>query len=186
MQPPSSSGRSSETDPVNSLLHFHVPSLAHLQALISHPPPGFPPQTTGLIVIDDLATLFTAEFKPVLPAAGEKSKSKHPNPADRLRWRLVGSLLSRLRRLGLQLDAATLVINGMGSRFRDGRPPMLHPGLSGWTWESGLAGRVVLMYVWVPGRQRGKIGGMKRVRVAEAVRQGMGKRAVMPFVVLQV
>jgi hypothetical protein len=95
-----------------------------------------------------------------------------------------------MRRLALQLDAAVVVVNQMGSRFRSDRVPMLHQALSGWTWESGLSSRVVLYFVWVPGRQRGRVGGMSRVRVAEVVAVASAsrtkRRVAVPYVVLKV
>ena len=167
------------------LLYFQAPTLAHLMALISSPPPGFPPQDTGLLVIDNISTLFSTEFKPFLPPkrASNLSSTSIPrrraDPAekqDKLRWKLLASLLSNLRKLALRLDAAVLTINEMGSRFRAGRRPVLHQALSGVTWDLGVAARIVLYFAWLTPalRFRGVMGGMSRVRVAEVVKVAGG------------
>ena len=187
------------------LLYFHTPTLAHLMALISSPPPGFPPQDTGVLVIDNISTLFSTEFKPFLPPTRPPPTStsnsiprrhNRPDPAekqDKLRWKLLASLLSSLRKLALRLDAAVLTINEMGSRFRAGKRPVLHQALSGVTWDLGVAARIVLYFAWLPPvvRRSGGMGGMSRVRVAEVVKVGggnvsaddaeVGKQRAVPF-----
>ena len=185
------------------LLHFHASSLAHLIALISRPPPGFPPQDTGLIVIDNISTLFNSEFKSELPLARLRAPPQLQNSArrnnltlaerqDRLRWKLIASILSSLRKLAVRLDSGVLAINEMGSRFRHGQRPMLHQALSGITWERGVAARVVLYFAWLPPRMRESLGGMTRVRIAEVLRvagRGYAVRSaerVVPYLLLQV
>lgn len=194
-------------DALTRILHFHARSLAHLMALISSPPPGFPPQNTGLLVIDNISTLFNSEFKSELPSSTRQQHAPPPPPnstrhqyhslaerecQDKLRWKLVASLLSSLRKLALRLDSGVLAINEMGSRFRPGQRPMLHQALSGVTWERGVAARIVLYFASVPARLRERLRGMSRVRIAEVLKvagRSYGVRAgerVVPYLLLEV
>lgn len=190
-------------DALKRLLYFHAPTLAHLMALISNPPPGFPPQDTGLLVIDNISTLFSTEFKPFLPSKRASTISAPTSISrrrldsmekqDKLRWKLIGSLLSSLRKLALRLDSAVLTVNEMGSRFRSGRRPMLHQALSGVTWDLGVSTRIVLYFAWLPPQHRAqtRFGGMTRVRIAEVLKTGgnshvvRSSKRVVPFLLVK-
>ncbi|KAL1953426.1 hypothetical protein VTO42DRAFT_2833 [Malbranchea cinnamomea] len=186
-------------DAVRRLVYFYVPTIAHLMALVSHPPPGFPPHDTGVIVVDNISTLFNLEFKSVLPSKRVPTAPtrRRPGPVTamerqgKLRWKLIGSLLSSLRKLALRFDSAVLTINEMGSRFRSGRRPMLHHALSGMTWDSGVSTRIVLYFAWLPPQLRRRFAEMKRVRIAEVLKTGgnahdvRSLKRVVPFLLLK-
>ncbi|OAX82833.1 hypothetical protein ACJ72_02814 [Emergomyces africanus] len=156
---------------LNQLLYFHPPTLAHLLALISHPPKGFPPQETGLIVIDSISSLFTSEYRTKLPPRKRKSEltTTTESKDERSRWKVIGNLVMNLKKLAAKFNCVVIVINEMASRFREKQPPVLHEALSGITWDSGVATRIVLCWHWLPPSLRSRVR-MKRVRFAEVVK----------------
>ncbi|PGG95942.1 hypothetical protein AJ79_09797 [Helicocarpus griseus UAMH5409] len=176
---------------LNQLLHFHPPTLAHLLALISHPPKVFPPNDTGLIVVDSISSLFTSEYRTRLPPKNRRPKFTAINTEtneERTRWKIIGNLVMNLKKLAAKFNCVVIAINEMASRFREGQPPVLHESLSGVTWDSGIATRIVLCWHWLPPRFRSRVR-MKRVRLAEVVRtekigllHGRSQR-VVPFVI---
>ncbi|KMW68567.1 hypothetical protein, variant [Blastomyces dermatitidis ATCC 18188] len=184
----SNGGRSDEI--LNELIYFHPPTLAHLLALISHPPKGFPPQETGLIVIDSISSLFTSEYRTKLPP--RNSNPKHRTTAEskdeRTRWKIIGNLVMDLKKLAARLNCVVIVINEMASRFRGTQPPVLHEALSGITWDSGVTTRIKLCWHWLPPSLRSRVR-MKRVRFAEVAKvekvglmHGRSLR-IVPFVI---
>ncbi|OJD25219.1 hypothetical protein ACJ73_03414 [Blastomyces percursus] len=175
---------------LNQLLYFHPPTLAHLLALISHSPKGFPPQETGLIVIDSISSLFTSEYRTKLPP--QNRNPKHRTTAEfkdeRTRWKIIGNLVMDLKKLAARLNCVVIVINEMASRFRGTQPPVLHEALSGITWDSGITTRIMLCWHWLPPKLRSRVS-MKRVRFAEVVKaenvglvHGRSLR-ILPFVI---
>ncbi|KAL2360894.1 hypothetical protein RJZ56_006235 [Blastomyces dermatitidis] len=184
----SNGGRSDEI--LNELIYFHPPTLAHLLALISHPPKGFPPQETGLIVIDSISSHFTSEYRTKLPP--RNSNPKHRTTAEskdeRTRWKIIGNLVMDLKKLAARLNCVVIVINEMASRFRGTQPPVLHEALSGITWDSGVTTRIKLCWHWLPPSLRSRVR-MKRVRFAEVAKvekvglmHGRSLR-IVPFVI---
>ncbi|TPX22503.1 hypothetical protein DIZ76_014375 [Coccidioides immitis] len=191
--PSQATGRKSHL--LQRLLHFHPLSLAHLVALVSHPPRGFPPENTGLIVIDSISCLFAAEFRPRLPKRLRETKLSRTEQAkldkeSRLYFNLIGSLVSDLRRLAVRFNCAVVVINEMASRFKPSTRPMLHEVISGFTWDAGVTTRVLLYWHWLPWEMRETTKG-KGVRIAEVQKVGgmtlMGRSAkrIVPFTGLQ-
>ncbi|EEH47131.1 uncharacterized protein PADG_03229 [Paracoccidioides brasiliensis Pb18] len=191
---PSSSLREKKMDEVlNQLLYFHPPTLAHLLALISHPPKGFPPQDTGLIVIDSISSLFTSEYCTKLPRERKLNTTKTTRVTaetkeERTRWKIIGNLAMNLKKLAARLNCAVITINEMASRFREKKPAILHEALSGVTWDSGVATCIVLCWQWLPPSFRLRVP-MKRVRFAEVVKiEKVGlvhdrAQRVIPFVI---
>ncbi|WEW59592.1 hypothetical protein PRK78_005066 [Emydomyces testavorans] len=178
---------------IEGLLYFHSLSLAHLMSLVCHSPRDFPPRNTGLIVIDSISCLFAAEFPPRLPkrlrkgnlTRGQQSKL---DKESRLYFNLIGSLVSDLRRLALQLNCAVVVINEMASRFTSSRKPMLHEVITGFTWDSGISTSILLYWQWLPWKMRQQMR-MKSVRIAEVRKVGgtgfaeRSPKRIVPFVV---
>ncbi|GBF60797.1 DNA repair protein [Trichophyton mentagrophytes] len=172
-------------DRLRNLLHYQPTTLAHLLALISHPIADFPPPNTGLIVVDSISCLFGSEFRSKLPAKLSKAKDLHGTGSraskeaqeSKLWWKLIGSLSSNLNALASRFDCAVIVVNEMVTRFRSGQKPMLHVAISGYTWDTSVATRVILYWHWLDGGVREKFG-MARIRIAEVFRAG--KKAVLP------
>ncbi|QSS52028.1 RecA homologous recombination, DNA repair protein [Histoplasma capsulatum var. duboisii H88] len=175
---------------LNQLLYFHPPTIAHLLALISHSPKGFPPPEAGLIVIDSISSLFTSEYRTRLPPGNRKAKfmATAESKNERTRWKIIGNLAMNLKKLAVRLNCVVVVINEMASRFRGKHPPVLHEALSGMTWDSGVATRIMLCWHWLPPSSQSRVR-MKRVRFAEVVKaekvvhlQGRSQR-IVPFVI---
>ncbi|KAK2799473.1 hypothetical protein FQN50_008445 [Emmonsiellopsis sp. PD_5] len=182
----------SPDDLLKNLHHFHPPTLAHLLALISHPPKTFPPPETGLIVIDSISSLFTSEYRTKMPPKRKSTKPTAESKEERTRWKIIGNLAANLKKLATKLNCAVITINEMASRFRPGQPPVLHQALSGITWDAGVATRLILYWHWLPAEFRASVDvRMKRVRIAEVVRMervelvaGRAGR-IVPFVVMK-
>ncbi|PGH09242.1 hypothetical protein AJ80_07719 [Polytolypa hystricis UAMH7299] len=186
---------------------LHASSLAHLLALLSHPPPNFPPTDTSLIVVDTISSPFSSELRTMLPSqsfnnirdtpttSSRKLHNRRLRHRDELRWKLINQLLTSLKKLATRLNCAIVVVNELASRFRQGKRPMLHESLSGVTWEAGVAARIVLYYHWLVASGGGDVaimGGrerMRRVRVAEVVRSrgtvhvSRSTGRIVPFVI---
>ncbi|PGG97133.1 hypothetical protein GX51_07482 [Blastomyces parvus] len=181
----------SRTDEIlNQLLYFHPPTLAHLLALISHSPRGFPPQETGLIVIDSISSLFTSEYRTKLPPRNRNPKhgTTAESKDERTRWKIIGNLVMELKKMAARLNCVVIVINEMASRFRGTQPPVLHEALSGISWDSGVTTRIMLCWHWLHPSLRSRVR-MKRVRFAEVVKadnvglvHGRSLR-IVPFVI---
>ncbi|KAM5497224.1 hypothetical protein McanMca71_004337 [Microsporum canis] len=168
---------------LQNLLHLQPTTLAHLLALISHPVPGFPPANTGLIVLDSISCLFGSEFRSKLPA--KLSKANDLNRAEKskdaqeskLWWKLIGNLSANLNALASRLDCAVIVTNEMVTRFRPGQKPMLHVAISGYTWDTSVATRIILYWHWLDPGARENLH-MKRIRIAEVFKAG--KMTIVP------
>ncbi|EFR04561.1 hypothetical protein MGYG_07566 [Nannizzia gypsea CBS 118893] len=172
-------------DLLQNLLHLQPTTLAHLLALTSYPMSDFPPPNTGLIVLDSISCLFGSEFRSKLPSRLNKARDLNSAAASRdkdsqeskLWWKLIGTLSSNLNALASRLDCAVIVVNEMVTRFRSGQKPMLHVAISGYTWDTSVATRIILYWHWLDIGVREKLG-MRCIRMAEVFRAG--KMAVLP------
>src|SRR5438034_6813989 len=87
-------------DLLDQVMYFHPPTLSHLLALVSYPPPDFPPSATALVVVDSISSLFATEFPPTMPT-GRHGRVQHGRPREKLtqwmtdrRWHVVGNLVT--------------------------------------------------------------------------------------------
>ena len=134
--------------------HFTAPTLPHLLTLLSHPTNGFPPSNTGLLVVDDLSTLFSLSFR----NANEKSNDQQlPGKASQVtqwasgrRWVVLDHLISDLGKLALTKKIAILLTSKMTTRIQDDARAVLCPAISGKAWESGISTRILLFRDWLP------------------------------------
>lgn len=180
-------------DHLQRLWHFHPPSLAHLMALISHRPSGFPPQNTGLIVVDTISHPFT-EFPPRPPKRLWKNlPNKQRNTLEeenKIYYKHLSTLAANLLKLALHFNCAVVTLNDMGTGFRKTGEPMLRALISGFTWERCINTSILLYWHWLPLELR-KRTGMKGVRIAEVQKTGGNARQrlpkhIVPFVVEEV
>lgn len=160
-------------------------------ALISFRTSGFPPQNTGLIVVDTISQPFT-EFPPRPPRhLRETLNNKQKNKLDEenvIYYKHIASLLSSLCKLALQFDCAVVAINGMGTGFRPTGQPMLRKLISGYTWDKDVSTSILLYHHWLPLALREQTG-MKSVRIAEVQKTGgkaLCQRKPVPFVIEEV
>ncbi|KAI5281567.1 hypothetical protein KEM54_003178 [Ascosphaera aggregata] len=189
---------------LDKVFHFHVSTLSHLLALISLSPNGFPPADTGLIVIDSISSLFRAEFRTKLrrPFSNQASSAdlevdQNPrftakfnvlNPyEEKLRWRIIGNILSSLNKLANIFNCAVIVMNEMATRFRPGQRPMIHEALTGTTWDIGIGTKIILYWTWSP--KEANTSSCRAMRIAEVLKIGkvstFGKRSekIIPYII---
>lgn len=173
--------------------HFTCPTLAHLLALIVHPPSSFPPPNTSLIVIDSLSTLFDNAY----PRNADDRRARNRN--DQSRWAagrkfaVMNEVVSRLGRIASLHDIAVLLSCQTITRIREGSRATLVPAISGTEWDSGISTRLVLFRDWVPGQgkwndadsnrlRRARFAGLVKVNgVISADEGGVGN--VVPFTI---
>ncbi|EKD19757.1 uncharacterized protein L3040_001897 [Drepanopeziza brunnea f. sp. 'multigermtubi'] len=155
---------------LTNLTHFTVPSLAHLLALLCHPAPNNPPQSTSLIIIDSFSTLITNAF-PRNADAKPKTTPKKPgafNPSAR-KFSILQHLISSLSKLATTRNIAIVLTSQCVSKMRSGAGAVLAPAITATAWEQGLGCRVKMMRDWGWEDEEGKaINDVRLVRVLKA------------------
>ncbi|KAF9895055.1 hypothetical protein FE257_004683 [Aspergillus nanangensis] len=133
----------------SNLVYFQAPTLPHLLALLLHPPKGFPPDETKLVVVDSVSALFPSyfpnpsEFRARLAQAKITDKSQVQWLVNR-KWNVMSELANHLLRLATTRSLAILVINQTHTRIKGLPRATLCPVLAGATWESSIYTRIVL------------------------------------------
>lgn len=133
-------------DPLRNFHYTHLPSLAHLLALLLHSTGLFPPSGTQVLVIDTLS--------PLLPTDPKR------------RYPILTTLAQPLRKFALLHDIAVLVLNQCGTSIRDfgnGRKrAVLRSALFGKGWENGVSTSICLFRDFVPGGGVGRFASVLR------------------------
>ncbi|KAF9734816.1 rad55 protein [Paraphaeosphaeria minitans] len=132
--------------------HYAVPTLAHLLALVMHPPTSFPPPNTSLIVIDSISTLFDNAYPRNADDRAVKNRSDQARWAAGRKFAVMNELISTLTKLAAMHDIALLLTSQTITRIRAGSRALLVPAISGAEWENGVSTRLVLFRDWVPGQ----------------------------------
>jgi hypothetical protein len=148
--PPSNSSIISAKDLRSRFHHYPVPTLPHLLALLLHPPPSFPPTSTGLIVIDSISTLIESAYQ-----RGHEDRSKKNDAAKWAAGRkyvVMGEMISKLGRIAAINNIAILITSQTHTRIRSGLGALLLPAISGAEWDSGISTQLVLFRDWPPRR----------------------------------
>ena len=138
---------------LNRFHHFIVPTLPHLIALLASLSSSFPPDGTGLLVIDSLSTLVSAAYSQVnrnedIDQSQNKKVVASQWAASR-RWAVMGDLISKIGKLAATRKIATLLTVQTTTRIRLENAALLHPALSGTAWEAGINSRLVLFRDWL-------------------------------------
>ena len=140
-------------DNLSRFLHFDVPTLPHLLALIMHPPASFPPPNTALLVIDSVSILLTLAFpKTVQSTEPPKDSSRKSDAAQwsaSRRWAVMSDVISRLGKLAATHNIAIVLISQTTTRIRVESDTILHQAISGSAWDSGTNTRFVLFRDWL-------------------------------------
>ncbi|MCJ1485491.1 hypothetical protein MMC06_005665 [Schaereria dolodes] len=139
-------------DLLDNFHHFTTPTLPHLLALLAQPSSSFPPDRTGLIVVDSISAILTTAF----PKAAERydnnnglaKKNDSLQWASSRRWSVMGDIISRLGKLSAVQSLAICLIAQTTSRIRYETGAVLHPAISGKFWDDGIANRIVLFRDW--------------------------------------
>ena len=184
-------------DVIDNFHHFVTPTLSHLMVLLTHSSSCFPPQTTGLMVIDCISSLFAAAFPKVnevidhKPSSGTRKTDMAQWAAGR-RWIMLGDVISSLSKLAAMNKMAILLTSQAATKITAETGAMLHPQLSSSAWESGLSTRIVLFRDWAfrsseRAYNREYISGVRFAGVQKAAgvsHAGAGK--LVPFIIEQV
>lgn len=159
--PPESLAHNRSDDLLGDFHHFTTPTLAHLLALLTHESQSFPPKGTGLIVVDNISTLFAAAF-PNNGFAKKRIPDKLKRDADQWassrKLAFMGDFVSKLGKLATTNNIAVLFTSQTATRIRADTGATLNPAISGTAWDSGISARIVLFRDWffhsaeVPGK----------------------------------
>jgi hypothetical protein len=133
--------------------HFITPTLSHLLVLLAHSSDCFPPEGTGLIIIDCISCLFAAAFPKVTEVLDnqptpEKRKSDVTQWAAGRRWAVFGDVISTLGKLAAMRNLAILLTSQAMIKITAETGAVLHPSLASSGWDSGLSTRIVLFRDW--------------------------------------
>ena len=138
---------------MKNLTHYVVPTLAHLMAMIAHPLENFPAKDTGLIVADDISTLFALAFPKAIDDAHKNQAPPKKYDAAQFasgrRWAVIGDLISKLGRLAVTWNIAILLLGKTITRVHSDTGAVLCPAVSGTAWDSGISNRIVLFRDWL-------------------------------------
>ncbi|KAH3465951.1 hypothetical protein KXV78_008230 [Aspergillus fumigatus] len=134
---------------MGNLIYFRAQSLPHLLALLLHPPQGFPPENTKLLVVDSVSGPFPSyflspsELKSRLAQAKITDKSQIHWLMNR-RWNVTSELANQLMKLAASRRMAVLIINQTHTKIKGLPRATLSPLLAGGAWENTVHTRIVL------------------------------------------
>lgn len=183
--------------PLDRLVHFACPSLAHFIALLCRPTESTLPTDTVLIVVDSLSAVINHAFPrtPPTPKGVPKVNNKgglglgstlllHPlvrpllivrtgPPLAARRIQVLQYIVGALQKLAATRDAAVVVLTQCATRMQAERGATLVPAVNTNVWDQGIASRVALYrdWVWADGRTAGaRFAAVQKVngRVVEA------------------
>lgn len=150
---------------LDNLVHYSVPTLAHLLALVLHSPPKFASAGTELLVIDSLATLIDSAHTRMNDRPNVR-KNDSKSASDRRR-NVIADIARSLTRLAAVKNIAVIVTNHVVTQIRS--QPMsalLKPALTTMEWENAMSTRVVLFRDWADCQTTDEQSGKKRVQAA--------------------
>ncbi|RLL98447.1 hypothetical protein CFD26_104872 [Aspergillus turcosus] len=134
---------------IDNLIYFRAQSLPHLLALLLHPPQGFPPENTKLLVVDSVSGPFPSyflspsELKSRLAQAKITDKSQVHWLMNR-KWNVTSELANQLMKLAASRQLAVLLINQTHTKIKGLPRATLSPLLAGGAWENSMHTRIVL------------------------------------------
>lgn len=114
------------------------------------PPASFPPQNTGIIVVDSLSTLLDNAYPRFREEKRSANKSDAAKWASSRKYAVLGDLLSKLEKLAALHDLTILLTCHTVTRMRPGAGALLVPAISGLEWDSSMSTRLVLFRDWPP------------------------------------
>ncbi len=175
---PGAVGLAVDEDLLDKLHCFVAPTLSHLLALLLHPSEDFPPNKTGLIVVDSISTLFATAFPKVTdPIDGKQPTGKTKDIlqwAASRKWSIMGDFVSKLGKLAITRNIAVLMTSQTMTKVRAETDILLRPAAHGKSWDAGIATRIVLFRDWpCPGSSEDEeVGKFRVVRYAGVQKAG--------------
>ncbi|KAF8457787.1 P-loop containing nucleoside triphosphate hydrolase protein [Terfezia claveryi] len=152
-----------DPDPHSTLYSLRIikcPTLAHLLAIILHPPQytptspsTFPESGTGALVIDNISTLFSIAFPPGID--GEFLDRKNVGAAGRVqpgvrRFGIMVDLVEGLGKVAGMRDIVVLVLNQLTTRIIRGAGAYLQPAVANPSWTNAFTNRLLIFRHHVP------------------------------------
>ncbi|KAJ5787019.1 hypothetical protein N7457_002009 [Penicillium paradoxum] len=133
---------------LDDFIYLRAHTLAHLIALITRPPRGFPHPETCLLVVDSVSNLFPAYF---LGTTELKDQLAEDNITDKahMQWlvnrkyNISNELVTQLARLAAR-NIAVLAINQSYAKPNSESDPLLQPLLLGGAWETCVQTRIAV------------------------------------------
>ena len=124
--------------------HYTVSTLSHLLALILHPPPGFLPDKTSLLVVEGVNALVDLDYPRYNFASSSKTEAQKWQASRR--YGVLGSIASALNKLAVLNSLAVIVTTGCATRQRadSGLGAALVPGIGSTEWDSSIWNRIVI------------------------------------------
>jgi hypothetical protein len=182
-KPAASSSRAKEVvedDYMKRFIHLSVHSLPHLLALLLHPPTGFPPEDTSLLVVDSMSAPFLSYFPQTTELKSKFDQQKLCTDNQQLqwllnrRWNVLNELVGHLLKLAASRRLAVLLLNQMHTKVRGLARPTLYPALAGGPWEMSIHTRIILYRDWLPAGSQATGDGrvVNSPRIAEVVKKG--------------
>ncbi|KAL8869210.1 MAG: hypothetical protein Q9174_004441 [Haloplaca sp. 1 TL-2023] len=154
VRPVEQDGMTSGNSVVESLSRFHhfvVPTLSHLLALLLHPTAAFLPKDVSLLVVDSISTPFQQAFVQAERQIDVKNAGKKTDTvqwAAGRRWAVMGELITALGKLAATRNMAVVLTSQTTTRLRLDSSALLHPAISGMSWEAGISSRILLYRDW--------------------------------------
>ncbi|KKK24996.1 hypothetical protein AOCH_003124 [Aspergillus ochraceoroseus] len=186
----SSESTESPEELMKNLVYFRAQSLPHLLALLLHPPTGFPPDDSKLMVIDSASAPFPSYFSNPTELKARLAQSRTTDKSH-IQWlmnrnsNVTSDLANQLTKLATAHNLAVLVINQTRTKIKGQPRATLCPVLAGGAWESSVYTRIV-MYRDFPSDEEDT---PKNVRFAEVTKR-TGKMLalrlesnIIPFVI---
>ncbi|KAI0096191.1 P-loop containing nucleoside triphosphate hydrolase protein [Nemania sp. FL0031] len=127
-------------DTLTGLVHYSVPTLAHLIGLLCKPGASSVPSESSLVVIDGLSGLINRAF----PRNLEPRQTPKGSGSAVRRLQVLQSIISALQKLSATRDLLVVILSQCATRMQIERSATLTPAIGASNWEQGIATRLVL------------------------------------------
>jgi hypothetical protein len=114
-----------------------------------HPSPDFTHDTTALVIIDSVSSIFDVAYSRINDHRSKKQPEAAKWAAAR-KYAVMGDLISRLQKLASMQDLVVLLTQQTRMRIRSGAGALLLPVLSGIEWDNGVSSQLVLFRDFPP------------------------------------
>ena len=138
-----------QTELLDRFHHFVAPTVPHLIALLCYPSPGFPPDGTSLIVIDDVSSSF--DITPSNPIHSGRGNNQTPQKKSEIvqwaasrRWSSIEDVSNRLSKLAATTNIALLLLSQTSTKVKIDTAAVIGPAITTKAWIENVKTRIVL------------------------------------------